>query len=250
MNDWWHEGAVVWRLGWARLKMRWWLIVVIVQIGAALVLLQGGWDDRVLNAIRVADNPAHHTDYIFSVNDHVLFSFEKLSVNTIAGRISYWGDEFWSVPLAVLLWTAGAIFNRKRWRQFGWACLWAFLIATVAVTIFRFGVGRARPNSGLADGFYGPHLASKYQGFPSGHATTSFATALSLTAASPALSVPCAAYAATVGWSRMQLGRHHPLDVLTGAVLGGFVGICFGSALPGASFRLRRKHRPFPEPRP
>lgn len=219
----WREGALVWRLGWARIKKWWWLALVIVQIGAALVLMQGGLDDCVLDAVRQPDN-------------------QKL--NVLAGKISYWGDEFWSVPLAILLWGAGTIFKRKRWRQLGWTCLFAFLVATVAVDGFRFTLGRARPNSGLPDGFYGPHLASKYQGFPSGHATTSFATAASVLSASPLLRLPCTLYACAVGWARLQVNRHHPLDVLTGAVLGSFVGLCF--ALPGASFRFRRKPRPLP----
>ena len=223
-KSYWREGAIVWRLGWARLKPRLWIILVIVQIGAALVLLQNGWDDRVLNQIRLPETASNFS-----------------TVNAMAGRVSYWGDQMWSIPLAVLLWSGGAVFNRKRWRQLGWTCLWAFLIATVAVTIFRFGLGRARPSSGLADGFYGPHLAGNYQGFPSGHSTTSFATAASVLSASPLLSVPCAAYAAAVGWSRMQLNRHHPLDVLTGAVLGLFVGLCFGGVLPGSPWRLRRR---------
>ncbi|MCX6895302.1 MAG: phosphatase PAP2 family protein [Verrucomicrobia bacterium] len=239
----WREGAIVWRLGWARLRPRLWIVLAIVAAGAVGVLLQNGWDDRVLNAIRVPENPAQHSLYIISVGDRVLFSFEKPSIASIAGRVSYWGDQMWSVPLAVLIWVAGAVCNRKRWRRLGWACLWAFLVASVAVNVFRTPLGRARPNSELADGFYGPHLASKYQGFPSGHSTTSFATAAALVSATPLLSVPCAVYAATVGWSRMQLNRHHPLDVLTGAALGGFVGLCFGGALPGSRWRLRRKQR-------
>jgi membrane-associated phospholipid phosphatase len=222
----WREGALVWRLGWARLRPRLWIVLVIVALGATCVLLQNGLDDTLLKQIRVPETAANFS-----------------TINHVAGRISYWGDEFWSIPLAVLLWSLGAALGRKRWRRLGWACLWAFLVATVVVTVFRFGLGRARPNSELTDGFYGPHLASKYQGFPSGHSTTSFATAASVVSASPLLSVPCAVYAGTVGWSRMQLNRHHPLDVLTGAALGGFVGLCFGGALPGARLRLRRKRR-------
>ena len=204
--------------------MRLWLVLVIVQIGAALVLLQNGWDDRVLNQIRVSETKPNFSQ-----------------VNHIAVYVSYWGDEFWSVPLAVLLWGAGVVFKRKRVRQLGWACLWAFLVAAAVVNVFRMPLGRARPSAGVPDGFYGPRFKSDYQGFPSGHSTTSFATAASVISAPPLLSVPCAAYAATVGWSRMQLNRHHPLDVLTGAVLGLFVGLCFGNVLPGSWWRLRRR---------
>jgi membrane-associated phospholipid phosphatase len=225
-QKWLREGAIVWRLGWARLRPRLWIIFAIIIAGTLAVLFQNGWDESLLKQIRVPETAPNFA-----------------ALDRVAGHVSYWGDEMWSVPLALLIWGAGAIFNRKRWRQFGWTCLLAFLVATLAVDVFRCGLGRARPNSGLPDGFYGPHVATQYQSFPSGHATTSFATALSLASASPVLSVPCTVYAVTVGWSRMQLNRHHPLDVLTGAVLGGFIGLCFAGALPGRCWRLRRRKK-------
>jgi undecaprenyl-diphosphatase len=223
----WHEGAQLWRGGWARFKTRWWLVLVIVQLGAAAVLLENGWDDRALHAIRQPENQA---------------------LNQAAEQFYRWGDWAWSVPLAVLLWGAGTFFNRRRWRRLGWVCLWSFLVASVAVNLFRATLGRPRPRTGLADGFYGLHLSGNdFHAFPSGHSAGSFATATSVLSATPALSVPCAAYAVAVGWSRMQRNDHRPLDVLTGAALGTFVGLCFGSALPGKHWRLRRKPRPLPD---
>ena len=218
----WREGAIVFQLGLARLCWRYWLVLVIVLIGAALVLLQGGWDHRVLHSIRVPGNR---------------------QLTHLADTVSFWGDEIWSLGLASVLWSAGALFKRRRWRRLGWACLWAFLIASATMNVARFSLGRARPDSGLADGFYGPHFKSKYRGFPSGHATNSFATAAAVFSTSPALGLPCGLYASAVGWSRLQLNHHYPLDVLTGAALGGFIGWCFGSALPGARFWLQRKRR-------
>ena len=218
----WREGAIVWRLGWARLRPRLWLVLVIVAVGAICVLLQNGWDDKVLQAIRAPQNEP---------------------LNLVADKLNFWGDWVWNSALAILLWLAGTVCKRKRWRQLGWACLWGFLVAAVVVNLFRSPLGRARPCAGVPDGFYGPRFQHDYQGFPSGHTTASFATAASVVSAAPLLSVPCAAYAVTVGWSRMQLNKHHPLDVLTGAVLGGFVGLCFGGALPGSRLRLRRKRR-------
>jgi membrane-associated phospholipid phosphatase len=223
----WREGARLWHGGWARFKTRWWLVLVIAQLGAALVLMENGWDDRVLRAIRQPENQ---------------------NLNQAAEQLYRWGDWTWSVPLALLLWGAGACFNRKRWRQLGWVCLWSFLAASVAVNLFRTTLGRPRPRTGIADGFYGLHVRSNdYHSFPSGHAASALATASSVLAGSPLLSVPCATYAVAVSWSRMQRNDHRPLDVLTGAVLGTFVGLCFGSALPGGRWRLRRQPRPLLE---
>ena len=62
-------------------------------------------------------------------------------------------------------------------------------------------------------------------------------------AASPVLIVPGVAYAATVGWSRMQLRKHHPLDVAGGAAIGALCGLCFASTVPGSKIKLRRRKR-------
>lgn len=192
----------------------------MVTLGSGCVLLQNGWDTKLLQAIRAPQNE---------------------SLNLIAGKLGFWGDWIWNFALAILLWLTGTVCKRKRWRQLGWACLWGFLVAAVVVNLFRSPLGGARPSAGVPDGFYGPRFQHSYQGFPSGHTTASFASAGAAVSGPPLLSVPCAAYAAAVGWSRMQLNKHHPLDVLTGAALGGFVGLCFASAVPGFRWRLRRK---------
>ena len=58
--------------------------------------------------------------------------------------------------------------------------------------------------------------------FPSGHTSTSFALATSLTLEYPKwyVIIPSYAYACTVAYSRMDLGVHYPSDVLMGALIG------------------------------
>ncbi len=56
--------------------------------------------------------------------------------------------------------------------------------------------------------------------FPSGHTSAAFACATVLAWASPRLRVPLFVLAAAIGWSRIYVGVHWPLDVLGGAVLG------------------------------
>jgi len=58
--------------------------------------------------------------------------------------------------------------------------------------------------------------------FPSGHTSSAFATATSLSLNIPKwyVIVPAYTWAASVGYSRMYLGVHYPSDVLAGALLG------------------------------
>jgi membrane-associated phospholipid phosphatase len=57
---------------------------------------------------------------------------------------------------------------------------------------------------------------------PSGHTSTAFATATSLSMAYPKwyVIVPSFAWASSVGYSRMHLGVHYPSDVFIGALVG------------------------------
>lgn len=58
--------------------------------------------------------------------------------------------------------------------------------------------------------------------FPSGHTSSSFALATSLSLSYPKwyIIAPSYAYAATVAYSRMDLGVHYPSDILAGALVG------------------------------
>jgi undecaprenyl-diphosphatase len=77
--------------------------------------------------------------------------------------------------------------------------------------------------------------------FPSGHAATSFAAATLLAAAAPRLAVPVFALAAAIGFSRVYVGVHYPLDIVGGALLG--VGVATALRL---LVRARRRSRPAP----
>jgi undecaprenyl-diphosphatase len=61
--------------------------------------------------------------------------------------------------------------------------------------------------------------------FPSGHAATSFAGATILAFAFPRVAPLFYVLASAVGFSRVYLGVHYPLDIVGGAVLGTLIAL-------------------------
>jgi undecaprenyl-diphosphatase len=105
----------------------------------------------------------------------------------------------------------------------------ASLAGCMTLTL-RTMLGRPRPVAKVNDGFYGLLWDASYHGFPSGHSTTSVATATTLLlVAPPWVSLPVTVGAGGVLWSRMLLRQHHPADVWAGACLGFLWGILFAA---------------------
>ncbi|MFZ9887252.1 MAG: phosphatase PAP2 family protein [Myxococcota bacterium] len=60
--------------------------------------------------------------------------------------------------------------------------------------------------------------------FPSGHTAAAFALAISMFGAIPSAAPLLVLMAILVGWGRMYLGVHYPVDVLGGVFVGVLVG--------------------------
>lgn len=84
----------------------------------------------------------------------------------------------------------------------------------------KYSVNRPRPFVTYPDIIKKSDAGSK--SFPSGHTSSAFALATSLSLEYPKwyVIVPSYMWACTVGYSRMRLGVHYPSDVFAGAVIG------------------------------
>lgn len=223
-------------------------------------LLRGAWQQRTPRALGVflvllviAGAVGGHFDQVIAASaldgDH--------PGKRLAEWFSYWGDFLpGTVPLVLILLALGLGLKRPAWRRAALAALLAAVLAGGCVSTFRLTLGRPRPYGTAAeaesrlgrlpqpwlsfhrpvvpghlpDGFYGPQRPAMFQGFPSGHAATSVATAAALAVALPPVGIPVCAIAAAVCWSRYDLRRHYFSDIFVGGFVGLVVGIRFGRA--------------------
>ncbi|MDD4933222.1 MAG: phosphatase PAP2 family protein [Methylacidiphilaceae bacterium] len=176
----------------------------------------------------------------------------------IAQQFSFWGDYFpGSILVSILFFVGSRIAKSRRARL---AALASFLAASVAgitldagrfsfgrprpyatarMAILRLGqkpemkisFGRIRPDNDLPDGLYGPVGIHMFQGFPSGHAASSTASAAAVIRLLPRIGIPVGLLALGVCWSRMELKQHYLSDVAVGAIWGTLWGMLFGTLL-------------------
>jgi membrane-associated phospholipid phosphatase len=135
--------------------------------------------------------------------------------------------------------------------------LLAAILAGAFANVIRIGTGRARPSASIemvtkhtptfrvlnwmdpsqdSVSFFGLCKSYNFHSFPSGHTATSFSAVGFFTVIAPPAGIATGVLALLVGWSRMDLNRHFPSDIVTGALIGigigGFVGKLYRKRTP------------------
>jgi membrane-associated phospholipid phosphatase len=124
-----------------------------------------------------------------------------------------------TVPVAITL--QGYFTKNKELLWNGYKSAISISAAMAISTALKYSIKRQRPYEKYPGDII-PKDETETPSFPSGHTTSAFATAtsLSLTYKKWYVTVPAYLYAGLAGYSRMRLGMHYPSDVLGGAILG------------------------------
>jgi len=146
------------------------------------------------------------------------------------------------------VWLALALVFALLWRR-PTLLVWvgaADLIAYLASAGLRVAIERPRPPLRYPQIETLVSLPHSYS-FPSGHASTSFACAVVLAAATPnrRARTLLIALATLIALSRVYAGVHYPLDVIGGAVLGTAIGLALLALSRVTSSRLGAKRGTF-----
>lgn len=198
-----------------------WLVAGLAVVVAAGVVWVLPWDDAAPLVLKPADKEARE------------------SVKQVAQALSFYGDfaGFNLVLFAGLL-SAGWLLRSRKFMRLAVASLLCAALSGLCANVIRSATGRPRPSTKVEDRLYGPSFTSAYQALPSAHTATAFGGAFPVLLSMPVAGAPLTVVAAGVGWSRLQLNRHHLTDVLASVLLS------FLFSLPLTQWAVRGRMRP------
>jgi len=120
----------------------------------------------------------------------------------------------------IVLYSTGLILKDDNYKLHGIYMGQSVLFSIFTMMALKYSINRDRPYITYPEINRLSHSVSS--SFPSGHTSTAFATATSLSISFPKwyIIAPSAIWASSIGYTRMRLGVHYPSDVLCGAIIG------------------------------
>ena len=147
--------------------------------------------------------------------------------NTLAQLLSGSANGNVLIPAALVgvLWLVQS--GRRMAARALMVCLLAGVVAGVVGTTLRSVIGRARPEVGVEQGWFGPRKDGRwiigrhaYSAFPSGHASIAAGFGVMAFGWRRRAGGIGVVYALAVAWSRFHLGAHRASDVGAGLMVG------------------------------
>lgn len=149
----------------------------------------------------------------------------KMNASNPSGQV-YWlqtsNSVYWAAPtMSAGNLAYGLLYKDKKAIKNSFESALSFGICLAVSGGVKSLVNRQRPSQAYPE-LIRSNTYSEGKSFPSGHTTLAFATAttLALEYKKWYITLPAFAWASSVGYSRMRLGRHYPTDVAAGAVVG------------------------------
>ncbi len=133
-----------------------------------------------------------------------------------------------SIIVPISIFSTGLIYNKDQLKHNGLMIAASLATTTIIATGLKYSINRTRPFDKYKD--IEQVIPVSTASFPSGHTSTAFSTASSLSLAFPKwyIIAPSFLWASAVGYSRMHLGEHYPSDVFAGAIIGaGSAYLCY-----------------------
>jgi len=173
------------------------LIIALCCLFFFTVIHAQNWEVNLLNDI----NPQQPTSSFW----------QKTSSSTYAVSVA--------APATQLI--VGFIKKDKNLQRQGWETVGGLAINTIITQGLKYSIKRDRPYEKYPL-LINPYTIETDKSFPSGHTSTAFsvATSLSIQYKKWYVVVPAYMWASSVGYSRLYLGEHYPTDVLAGAAIG------------------------------
>src|SRR3989304_3939214 len=147
-------------------------------------------------------------------------------LNDLMSWLSYLGKGWIQALFCAFIIAIGLVIKKdEKIVSAGKNGIYAVAASGVLIQVIKHIIGRPRPKILEAFGFtLGPSLIPGFDSFPSGHATSSFAFAYTLTTFFPWMRYLLYGYALLVSISRIYVGAHFPSDVFAGIIIGTWTG--------------------------